>query len=153
MNPLTLFKFLPTVLKGIGKITGLNILNDAADAITGTKLTPEQAQAMSQLDLEKLKVELDAEKAEIESASRVDVAMLTNPDKYTVRARPTSLYMATACTTFLIVIVGICLLKEIKIDWEGIGSMVALIAPMWGQGIIYTRARRDEKLAAMNNNV
>ncbi len=131
---------LPTILKTVGKITGINLISDAGDALDKAQLTPEQKVAlntalaeheekMAQVDLETLKTVMSESLAEIES-----------PDKFVARARPTGLYVAYVGTLGIIV----ATIFGVKIDS---GALITLLAPMWGQAAWYTQKRTQEKVA------
>lgn len=136
MNWLSL---IPDALKAIGKITGLNIASDAADAITKLTLSPEQQaqlqqalftheQAMAQINLDQFKTAMSEAVAEIQS-----------PDKYVSRARPTGLYI------FYIVsgAIAVGMLLGVKIDPT---AVLTILGPLAGVGGTYVYQRTQEKI-------
>ncbi len=130
---------LPTILKTVGKITGIGIVSDAGDALQKAQLTPEQQIAlnaalaeheekMAQISLDQLKTVMSESLAEIES-----------PDKFVARARPAGLYIAYVGTLAIIA----AEIAGVKLDS---GAIITLLAPMWGQAAWYTQKRTQEKL-------
>jgi hypothetical protein len=131
---------LPTILKTVGKVTGLSILGDAGDALDKAQLTPEQKVAlnaalaeheekMAQIGLDQFKTAMSESLAEIQSS-----------DKFVARARPTGLY---AYYLVCLAIVG-AMLAGLKIDATAI---LTIVGPLAGTGGFYIYNRTQEKLA------
>lgn len=137
---MNLWQLLPTILRTVGKLTGLGIATSTASALEQTPFSPEQQaalrvalveheQAMAAIDLERLKVLLSESLAEIQST-----------DRYTSRARPTGLYLAYICTAALVA----GALAGVHLDAS---LILSLIAPCWGAAGFYGALRTKEKLA------
>ena len=136
---MNIFSIIPGVLKAIGKITGLDIVNKAADALSTAQLTPEQQADLQkaliaetvqlrQLDIDELKTVMSESIAEIQSA-----------DKYVSRARPTGLYLFYLATFAI----TIALVLGVKVDSTAI---LATLGPLGGVGGTYVFRRTTEKL-------
>jgi hypothetical protein len=139
-----LLKLLPGILKTIARLTGLP-LGDAASALEGAQLTPEQAaavqdalqrheQAMKALSVEELKAVISE-----------NVAMVTSPDKYVSRARPTGLYIFYAITGVL----AVAKILGAAIDPSAI---VTILLPLGGTSGLYVYQRTQEKLGKNGNS-
>lgn len=134
-----LLKLLPSILRTIGKITKLNALGDAATALQGATLTPEQeAQiqeelhrhevAMKELAVEELKALLAEQRVEVQSE-----------DAFVRRARPTGLYCFYAiCTATALALIG-----GKSID---AAAILTVVGPLAGVSGWYVQSRTREKL-------
>lgn len=93
---LPLLKLLPSILKTVAKITGIDVVDKAADAIAGTTLTAEkqaeldQAVMQHEVEMKKLAVE------EYKASAEVIKTEASSSDAYVRRARPTFLYIMYA---------------------------------------------------------
>src|SRR5512143_1720613 len=96
---MNLLGLLPTILKAVGKVLGIDVVKQAGDALAGAAIPPEK-QVELQLALaaheEKLK-ELGIE--ELKTVLSENLAMIASPDKFVSRARPFGLYTACLITT------------------------------------------------------
>src|SRR6267142_1360785 len=88
-----LFNLLPTILKTVGKITGIGVLNDASDALSKAQLTPEQQTQLQTALLEHEAAMKQLSIDEMKTALSESIAMISSSDKYVARARPTGLYI------------------------------------------------------------
>ena len=145
-----LLKLLPSLLRTIGKITGLP-LGDAATALEGAKLTPEQQLALQE-SLERHEQAMKALSVdEMKTAISESLAMIQSEDKFVKHARPSMLYAATAITVALCIAVGVAILKASPIDLGTIGAITSLMVPLWGASGYYVGKRSEEKIAGMQN--
>lgn len=137
--PIPLLSLLPAALKAIAKVTGLDVVKQAGDALASAQFTPEQQTELKQalmaheaemarLSLEDFKVAMSESLAEIQS-----------PDKFVSRARPFGVYAACVITSAL----AVALIAGVTVDTAAI---LTLIAPMWGQAAWYTFNRTREKM-------
>lgn len=137
---MNLLALLPTVLKGVGKVLGLNVFNDAATALQNATLTPEQQtalqselakheEAMAQINLDALRTIMSESIAEIQSS-----------DKYVARARPTGLYIFYGVSATI----AVGMLFGVKIDPAAI---LTILGPLAGVGGTYVYQRTQEKKA------
>lgn len=140
--PLSLLSLLPTVLKTVAKISGLDIFNQAADTVGNLQLSPDKQvelqEAVMAHEVAMRQTDVDSLKALVSEA----IADAQSADKYVSRARPTGLYIAYAVT-------GAIIVSEIfgyKVDH----AMVAeLLVPLYGNAGYYMYLRTKEK---MNGN-
>lgn len=141
---MNLLGLLPTILKAVGKVLGIDVVKQAGDALAGAQIPPEK-QVELQLALaeheEKLKA-LGIE--ELKTVLSENLAMIASPDKFVSRARPFGLYTACLITTGM----AVAEIAGVKIDT---GAIVTLIAPMWGSAAWYSYNRTQEKLANYKN--
>ena len=144
--PFPLLGLLPGILRTVASITGLAPVKEAAEAIASAQLTPEQQATLQEALLRHEQAMKALSVEELKSAVSESVAMVQSSDKYTSRARPTMLYVATGITAVLCVIVGIAVLKSTKIELGTVGAIVSLMTPLWGAGGYYIYARTREKL-------
>jgi hypothetical protein len=139
---MNLLGLLPKVLAVIAKVTGLDVVKQAGEALAGAQLSPEkQAELQEALATheEKLK-ELGIE--ELKAVMSESLAEINSSDKFTSRARPFGVYVACVITAAL----AVAEIAGVKLDT---GAVVTLIAPLWGQTAWYTYQRTREK---MNGN-
>lgn len=144
------------VAKGIlHGVFGTKNDDDLAAAIQ--KATPDQILALKKSDqdfqvqmariaADRAKAADDADAARLKSFADVETAEVQSTNKYTAAARPTGVYAAVACTIFLVVVVGVCMLNGTKVDWGAVAAMGSLIAPLWGYSAYYVNQRTAEKL-------
>jgi uncharacterized membrane protein len=130
---------LPGVLRTIGHVVGINIFDQAADALKNLNVSPEQQveldkamkaheEAMESLSIEKLKTVLSETNA-----------MLASSDKYVSRARPTGLYVAYLCS----IAMTVTLIIGTHVD---AAAILTLMAPLYGAQGYYMHLRTKEKL-------
>lgn len=134
-----ILKALPGLFKAIGKITGIDIIDKAADALLGHNLSPEQELALQQAVMEH---ELAVRQINIEELKTVmaeSQLMIQSDDKYVKRARPTGLYIAYLCSIGL----TIALIAGVKVDSAAI---LTLMAPLYGASGYYMHLRTKEKM-------
>ena len=132
MNLLTL---LPGALRAVAKVTGLDIVGKAADALTNVPESPElraalleHEQEMKRLSIEELKVALSE-----------NLAMIGSADKFVARARPTQVYLAG----FITAAIAVAMIFGAKLDT---GAILTIIGPLWGNAAFYTHNRTREKM-------
>jgi len=138
-----LLKLLPTVLRTVGKVVGIDIFDKAADAITGVQLTPEQQAALEQAMLVHEREMRALSIEEMRTVMSESLAMISSSDKYVARARPTGLYIAYLCTLALVV----ALVAQVKIDPAAI---LTLMGPLFGAQGYYMHLRTKEKMNGGN---
>lgn len=134
-----LLGLLPTILKTIGRVTGLGVLNDASDALSKAQLTPEQ-QATLQSELmrhEAAMKQLSID--EMKTAMSESIAMISSSDRYVSRARPTGLYIFYGVSSAI----AVGMLFGVKVDPTAI---LTLLAPLAGVSGTYVYQRTKEKL-------
>jgi len=135
-----LLSLLPGVLKIIGKITGINLISDAGDALDKAKLTPEQTvalqTALAEHEEKMAQISLD----EFKTAMSEAVAEIQSPDKYVSRARPTGLYIFYGVSAMI----AVAMVVGVKLDPTAI---LTIVAPLAGTGGYYIHSRTQEKLA------
>ena len=140
MNLLT---FLPGVLKTLGGILGISdkvkVVTDAlasADGSPELRAQLQQALLAHEAEMRRLGIE------ELKAVMSESLAMITSPDKFVSRARPTLLYLAGLITAALAAakIFGVVINNDV----------IWLIGPMWGQAGWYTYQRTREKLNGGN---
>jgi hypothetical protein len=137
-------KLLPSVLRTIAKITGLP-LGDAATALEGAKITPEQQLALQ----ESLERHEQAMKAlsidEMKTAMSESLAMIASPDKYVSRARPTGLYIFYGVSGGI----AAAMIFGVHIDATAI---LTILGPLAGVSGTYVYQRTQEKLGRNGNS-
>ena len=136
---MSLLSLLPGVLKTIAKVTGLDIVGKAAEALSSVSLSPEQQTALQAALLEheaKMKA-LGIE--EMKAAMSESLAMIASEDKYVKRARPTGLYIFYVVTAAI----AIGMLFGVTVDPT---AVLTLLAPLAGVTGTYVFRRTTEKL-------
>ena len=146
-----IISLLPKLLKAVASITGLDKLADAGNLLETAQIPPEKQAELELATLEFKKEMRGFDLEEVKQMVNESVAMITSPDKYTSRARPTMLYAATAITSFLVIVVGVTIFKAVHIDLGAIGAIVSLMTPLWGAGGFYIYKRTQEKLNGSND--
>lgn len=141
--------FIPGALRLVSNVVGggaKKALLDTAEVVGGLSLTPEQQAALAselhEFEGKMRGFDVDVTKAAIAS----ETAMIQSEDKYVSRARPTAVYAAVLFTGTVVTTVEIMLLRVMHVDWSVIGSITALITPMWGAVGYYFGQRTKEKL-------
>lgn len=127
---------------------GSNILLDAVNVLTETKLSPEQQAAFDTHAEKMLALDVEAVKAGVVEST----AMIASQDKYTSRARPTAVYAAIGATLSVIFTVDVMMAMGTVINWSLVAGITGLIAPMWGAVGYYFSQRTKEKLADAAGN-
>jgi hypothetical protein len=139
MNPVAILAALPSLLKTIGKITGITKVTEAGDALGATQLPPEK-QAELEMALAAHAVELAKVSAgELATIVSESNAATASEDAFVRRARPAGLYVAYAITTAL----AVAMIAKIPLDT---GAIATLILPLFGNAMWYTHSRTSEKL-------
>lgn len=135
-----LLGILPGALKVVGKITGLDIIKQAGEALEGSSLKPEQKVELEKalLDYNKEIRKLDIE--ELKTVLSENLAMIQSDDKYVARARPTGLYIFYIVSATL----AIGMLFGFKPDPTAI---LTILGPLAGVGGTYVYKRTQEKMA------
>jgi len=140
-----LLGLIPGILRTIASITGLSPVKEAADAIQNAQLSPEKLaelqEALQRHELAMKALSVD----ELKTAVSESVAMITSPDKYVSRARPSGLYAAYAISTAL----AVALVFGVKID---AAAILTLMGPMYGAASVYVWRRTSEKLGGNGNS-
>lgn len=134
-----LLGLLPTILKTIGRVTGLSVVNDAAEALTKAQFSPEQ---QAQLQSELLRHEAAMKQLSIDemrTAMSESLAMISSADRYVSRARPTGLYIFYGVSSAI----AVGMLFGVKIDPT---AVLTILAPLAGVGGTYVYSRTREKL-------
>ena len=143
--PFPLLRLLPGILKTVASVTGLDIVKQAADAIGGAALSPEQ-EATLQAQLQRHEEAMKALSIdEMKTAMSESLAMISSSDKYVSRARPTGLYIFYAVAASIAVA---------KIFGSAIDptAILTILAPLAGVGGAYVFKRTEEKLTRNGNS-
>jgi hypothetical protein len=139
-----LLKLLPSILRTIVKLTGLP-LGDAATALEGAQLTPEQAAAVQEA-LQRHEAAMKALSVEeLKAVISENVAMVTSPDRFVSRARPTGLYI-------FYLITGVLAVAKILGAAIDPSAIVTILLPLGGTSGLYVYQRTQEKLGKNGNS-
>lgn len=137
---MNLLAFLPAVLKTLGGVLGISdkvkVVTDAlasADGSPELRAQLQQAFLGHEAEMRRLGIE------ELKAVMSESLAMISSPDKFVSRARPTGLYIAYISTLALI----IALITQVPIDPVAI---LTLMGPLFGAQGYYIYNRTREKL-------
>lgn len=145
----------PTLLRGVGAVTGLSSEADRlAKVIEGksdTPQTPEQQIAIGALVNQHAKDVMDqalemakVQQSELQGEQAEETAEIKSEHWFVWGARPFLLYLAGVGTMALIV----ATIMQIKFDT---GAVAELMIPFWGHAGLYGVMRTREKLAAVKS--
>ena len=132
------------VLNVAGSVTGIGILKDAATALNGANIPPEQQEQIQEALMKHQEVMGQQRIDELKEFISESLAEINSSDKYTSRARPTGVYAATLITTIL----AVGMLWGVKLDT---GAVATLLVPLWGSAAYYTYNRTQEKISNGNH--
>lgn len=141
-----LLGLIPKIVKTAAGILGVDSVKDVVDALQNNKLTPEQRVALetATLDYQKEMRAFDLE--ELKTAVSESVAMISSPDKYVSRARPTMLYVGSGVAAFIAFVMGVVIFKHTPVEWGAVGALTSLLTALFGAGGYYIGQRTKEKM-------
>jgi len=144
---MNLLGLLPGILKTVGKVLGIGKLTEAAEALSTASISPEKQAELQQALLVHEKEMKQLAVDELKVVMSESLAMIQSEDKYTARARPTMLYVATGITALLCVAVGIAVLRHGSVSMDTVAAITSLMAPLWGVSGWYVHSRTKEKIS------